>query len=117
MSELYPDAGAREPLRDVDLFASADMLGSASLSDRYRGLGEGDRRGRGARGERLLRGDDLSRLALGGENLLVEIGDRLRSGERDLADRAARLRLLSLSRAELCPCGLSLDTLRGEWCR
>jgi hypothetical protein len=71
------------------------------------------RRGRDARGERLLRGGVRFRLVSGGELRLAETGERLRGGVRDLAARGARLRLLSLSRAELCTCDLSRDRRSG----
>jgi hypothetical protein len=84
------------------LSEGAGLSGLAPLSGRCRGLGEGDlaeRRGRGARGERLLGRGDLARLEAGGEPLLAGGGDRLRRGERGLARRGAGLRLRS--RAEL----------------
>jgi hypothetical protein len=79
--------------------------------------GEGDRDGRrrtGARGERLRRGDNLARLGLGGEPLRRGAGERLRGGVRDLGRRGARLRLLSLSRAEPGLYDLSLGSSNGE---
>jgi GAF domain-containing protein len=67
-------------------------------------LGDDDRDGRrriGIAGERLRRGDILARLELGGELLRKDVGDRLRSGERDLTRLDARLRLLVRPRREL----------------
>jgi hypothetical protein len=96
------------------LDARASLSGPTTLSDRCLEIGEGDldeRRGRAIWGERLRRGDSLSRLGWGGDCLRVETGERRRRGERDLADRGARLRLLSLSRVKWCPCDLSLDRL------
>jgi hypothetical protein len=114
VSELCPEAIAGDALREEGLDVRAGILDSGALSGRVRGFGEGDldnRRGRDARGERLPRGGVLSRLELSGERLLVEFGDRLRDGDRDLVARGTRLRLLSLSRVELRACDLSLDRL------
>ena len=79
------------------------LVDAASLSGRGLdlGVGDGDRDGRrrtGRAGERLLRGDSLVRLELGGELLRMDAGDRLRSGERDRARLGPRLRLLARSR-------------------
>jgi hypothetical protein len=96
------------------LDARGSFSGPITLSKRCLEIGEGDRderRGRAIRGERLRCGDGLSRLGRGGDCLRVEIGERRRRGERDLAGRGARLRLLSLARVEWCPCDLSLDRL------
>jgi hypothetical protein len=104
VSELLPETGPGEPLREVDLFSRVDLLDSIPLSacDLALVVGEGDREGRrrtGARGERLRRGDNLARL--GGDPRRIGAGERLRGGERDLARLGALLRLLSLSRANV----------------
>jgi hypothetical protein len=80
VSELSPDLGAGEFLNEAFLFARVCLSGSVSLSGRCLGRGEDDletRRGRVARGERLIRRCDRSRLDLGRDSLRLEMEDRL----------------------------------------
>ena len=97
-----------------------DLLDIAFSSSRCRALGIGerdreDRRRTGSRGERFRRGDALVWADLGGEPLRMDVGDRRRSRERDLACREERLRLLS--RPDRLLYGRSLESSRGVMCR
>lgn len=117
MSESYPEAGAGEPLREVDLFVRFGLTERTSVSFPLRDLGTGDtdldesRRTAGP-DERLLRGDTLVRPDFGGDPLRKDAGDRLRDRERDLACLDPPLRLLS--RAKRAPRERASEPLCGE---